>query len=169
MITTSRLELFPLSLNQLIIGLNSIEDLSNSLDIQLEQDLFESVVQRAMKMKIGKMRETPIEFNEWFTYWLIVIKEKNIGVGLVGFKGSPDQQGSIEIGYGIDEKYRGNGYMCEAVKALIKWAFLHDNCKRVTATNVLANNYASQKVLLNTGFVLDSETTDSLNFSIFKQ
>jgi len=169
MITTERLELLPLSLDQLIIGLNSIADLSNSLGIPLDQELFEGVAQRAVKMKIEKMSKTTIESHEWFTYWLIEIKEEKTGVGLAGFKGLPDQGGAVEIGYGIDEKYRGKGYMSEAVKALIKWAFLHDNCTRVTATNVLATNFASQKVLLHAGFKLDSQTTGSQNFSISKQ
>lgn len=166
MITTERLELLPLSLDQLILGLSSIDELSNSLGIPLDKGLFEGVVQRAVKMKIEKMSKTTVVFHEWFTYWLIVIKAEKMGVGLVGFKGSPDQDGSVEIGYGIDEKYRGNGYMSEAVKALVKWAFLHDNCTRVTATNVLANNYASQKVLLHSGFNLDSQTAEYHNFSI---
>ncbi|MBA4385668.1 MAG: hypothetical protein C0410_13095 [Anaerolinea sp.] len=168
MITTSRLELLPLSINHLNVGLTSIEGLSKSLATPLELNLFEGVVQRAVKMKIKKMSATPIEFYEWFTYWLIVVKEEKTGVGLVGFKGSPDQAGSVEIGYGINEKFRGKGYMSEAVRALVTWAFLHDNCTRVTATNVLANNFASQKVLLNAGFNLDSQTTDSQNFSISK-
>ena len=168
MITTERLELHPLSLDQLILGLNSIEDLSNSLGIPLDKALFEGVVSRAVSMKVEKMSKTAVDFHEWFTYWLIVIKAGKTGVGLVGFKGSPDQDGSVEIGYGIDEKYRRNGYMSEAVKALIKWAFLYDNCTRVTATNVLANNYASQNVLLHSGFKLDSQTTEYHNFSILK-
>lgn len=168
MITTERLELLPLSLSELTLGLDSIEELSNALGIPLDSQLFEGVVQRAVKMKIEKMRTAPIEFHVWFTYWLIVINAEKMGAGLVGFKGCPDQGGSVEIGYGINEQFRGNGYMSEAVKALIKWAFLHDNCTKVTATNVLATNFASQKVLLHSGFKLDSQTPEYHNFSILK-
>lgn len=168
MIPTERLELLPLSLNELILGLNSIEELSNSLGIPLDCELFEGVVQRAVKMKIEKMSSTDIELHDWFTYWLIVIKAEKKGAGLVGFKGTPDQNGSVEIGYGIGKKFRGNGYMSEAVQALIKWAFSHDNCTRITATNVLAGNFASQKVLLHSGFKLDSQTLEYHDFSILK-
>ncbi len=38
----------------------------------------------------------------WFTYWLIIVKDKPYGSGRAGFKGSPDDQGKKEIGYGIE-------------------------------------------------------------------
>ncbi|PKN97648.1 MAG: hypothetical protein CVU42_15260 [Chloroflexi bacterium HGW-Chloroflexi-4] len=167
-ITTSRLELHPLSLNQLCIGLNSISKLSDDLALSLESDLFEGVVSKAVNMKIEKMKTAAEETHEWFTYWLIVPKVEKIGVGLAGFKGLPDISGSVEIGYGLNEKYRGKGYMSEAVKALVQWAFFSDTCNRVTATSVFTDNIASQKVLLNAGFKLDSATSECQNYSISK-
>lgn len=169
MITTLRLELHPLSMNQLMLGLTSINDLSDSLAIPLEADLFEGVVQRAVTLKIEKMKTASVETHDWFTYWMIVLKEENIGVGLAGFKGIPDPSGSVEIGYGLNEKYRANGYMSESVRALVQWAFEHENCTKVTATSVLVSNLASQKVLKNAGFSLDSSTTEYQNYSIVKQ
>jgi len=168
LITTCRLELHPLSLNQLTIGLKSISELSDGLALPLESDLFEGVVSRAVKMKIEKMITASEETHKWFTYWLIVLKVEKIGVGLAGFKGLPDISGSVEIGYGINEKHRGKGFMSEAVKALVQWAFLSDTCSRVTATSVLTDNFASQKVLLNAGFKLDSATPEYQNYSISK-
>lgn len=152
-----------------MLGLISIKELSSSLSIPIEEDLFDGAAHRAVNMKIEKMTTASTETHEWFTYWLIIHKATNIGIGLVGFKGVPDASGSVEIGYGLNEKYRGNGYMSEAVKALVQWAFQHKSCKRVTATSVLSTNFASQKVLTNAGFTLDFANKENHNYSIIKK
>lgn len=168
MLITRRLEIQALTLIQLETGMRSLDELSNILNLSLSHNLFEGMVRKAVSMKIHKMKASPVELHEWYTYWLIVSKEEGIGIGLVGFKGYPDQKGSVDIGYGLVEAHRGKGYMREAVQALVEWAFLQSSCKKVTATDVLANNYASQKTLLNSGFVLDSETLNGINYSISK-
>lgn len=168
MISTPRLKLFPLTISHLKTGLVSINEMSDIINISLVPTLFAGVVQRAVSMKIEKMEKEPVELHEWFTYWLIVIKEPNIGGGLVGFKGSPDSNGAVEIGYGLDESFRGQGYMSEAVKSLLTWAFSHPSCKFVTATNVLKTNIASQKVLHHNRFIVRSESEESLIFILSK-
>jgi RimJ/RimL family protein N-acetyltransferase len=169
MLITNRLKIQALTLQQLKIGIRSLDELSNLLNLSLVPNLFEGIVQRTVSMKIQKMKIAPVELHEWYTYWLIVIKREEVGVGLAGFKGSPDQNGSVEIGYGLVETYRGKRYMSEAVQALIGWAFLHSECNKVTATDVLTDNYASQKTLLHSGFNLDSQSPKGLNYSISKQ
>jgi [ribosomal protein S5]-alanine N-acetyltransferase len=169
MISTLRLKLYPLTLNHLKTGLHSINELSSGINIPLVPTLISGVVQKAVKMKIEKMEKEPVELHNWFTYWLIIIKADNIGIGLVGFKGSPDSAGSVEIGYGLDENFRGQGFMSEAVKALLAWAFSHSDCNNVTATNVLKTNFASQKVLRNNQFIVKTETQEVMNFILPKQ
>ena len=169
MISTARLNLFPLALNHLKTGLRSINELSTMINIPIVPTLFDGDVQRAVSMKIKKMEKEPVELHDWFTYWLIVIKEVNIGAGTVGFKGSPDLNGSVEIGYGLDEKFRCHGYMIEAVSELLAWAFSHSNCSVVTATQVLKNNFGSQKVLHHNRFNIKSEDEEYINFILPKQ
>ena len=43
----------------------------------------------------------------WYTNWQIILKEENVSIGSACFKGEPDENGVVEIGYGLDEKYRG--------------------------------------------------------------
>lgn len=169
MISKLRLNLIPLTLDHLKTGLRSINELSTIIKIPIVLTLFDGDVQRAVSKKIEKMEKEPGELHDWFTYWLIVVKENNIGVGTVGFKGSPDLNGSVEIGYGLDEKFRRHGYMSEAVSEMLAWAFSHSNCKVVTATQVLKNNFGSQKVLHHNRFILTSETADGMNFILSKQ
>jgi len=166
MIETPRLNLIPLTLVQLETSINSPAELAAQLGFPLAKDLFAGVATRAVRMKIEKMKNADPVFHPWFTYWLIVIQKEQLGAGLVGFKGIPDSQGAVEIGYGIDESQRGKGYMSEAVHALIQWAFEKPGCQAVTATGVLRNNIASQRVLMHCGFELAGGTPEGLNFKL---
>lgn len=55
------------------------------------------------------------------------------------------------IGYSIDEKYQGRGYMKEAVSLLCEYAFDEMDLHRIEAS-VLLNNEKSQRVLKSCGF-----------------
>ncbi len=165
-ITTPRLTLIPLSLEQLKIGLVSLPKLSGSVGVKLVSSLFEGVVDHAVRMKIEKMEKVDQALHPWYTYWLIVITGEQTGAGMVGFKGAPDEKGWVEIGYGIDPLYQRLGYMSEAVHALIGWAFAHKECLAITATAVLVNNYASQKVLLRNGFIETEQDEKGINYRL---
>lgn len=87
----------------------------------------------------------------FYTYWAIILKENKLLLGDIGFKGKPDENGEIEIGYGLEsESYYNQGYMSEAFKALINWAFSRDNVQQIVAETD-AENLASQKVVQKCG------------------
>ena len=87
----------------------------------------------------------------WHVLWNIELKDKpNIIIGNFSFKGIND--GITEIGYGLKEGYCGKGYMTEALKRVCEWAVTHESVKRVEAETAPEND-ASQRVLLNAGFV----------------
>lgn len=58
---------------------------------------------------------------------------------------------SAVLGYSIDEKYQGMGYMKEAVNLTVNYAFKDLDLHRVEAS-VLLNNEKSKRVLLANGF-----------------
>jgi len=148
-IPTTRFTLIPLTQQQLEMCLSDISVLEKQLGLTITRDFFTERVQRAIRMKVEKMRKAEPARHAWFTYWLIVTKEDNIGAGMLGFKGYPNADGSTEVGYGIDPAYQNKGYMSEAVKALIDWAFSHAYCRVVTATDV--ENPASSHLLEKLG------------------
>jgi RimJ/RimL family protein N-acetyltransferase len=123
-------------------------------------------VRRAMRIKIDKMQKAETSQHDWFTYWLVVIKEGNVGAGLLGFKGFPNENGSTEIGYGLDPAYQGKGYMSEAIQGLVDWAFTHPFCKVITATEV--ENPASRRLLERLGAQLVSSSDHSTSWEIYK-
>ena len=146
---TQRLLIVPLTLAQLKLCAADLSALEAELGLSISRDVLTDIVWGAIYKKIEKMTDMDDEHHPWQTYWLTVLTENNFGAGLVGFKGYPDERGSSEIGYGIDPAYQNKGYMTEAVKALVDWAFGHPFCHRVTATTV--KNPASRRLLEKLG------------------
>ena len=81
--------------------------------------------------------------------WLIELK--GVVIGSIGFKGVP-KGGETEIGFCLNKKYEGKGYMTESVKGLLKLAALL-GVNRVFA-ETREDNVKSEKVLERCGFDL---------------
>ena len=168
MIHTDRLTLIPLTLQQLESGLASVQLLSAEVGFPLVSDLFTSRAEHALKIKVETMRAAPVAQHAWFTYWLVLIDCEGIGAGLIGFKGFPDENGTVEIGYSINTIFQSHGYMSEAVKALVEWAFSHAQCKKVTAIVGSADNIASRKVLVKSDFSEVGTSTEGIRYELAK-
>lgn len=78
--------------------------------------------------------------------WFVIDKEKNTVIGDMGFKGKPNSENTVEIGYGIVPSEQGKGYATEAAMTLIQWAFSFDNVDKVVA-ECLVDNIPSIRVL----------------------
>lgn len=168
-ILTERLKLIPLALDQLQRYIPSPGDLEQELGFEISRDIVTDRLRRAIAMKIAKMeRADPLEHN-WFTYWLIVVKDGPHGAGLAGFKGLPDEEGKTEIGYGIDPAFGNTGYTTEAVKGLIGWAFQDPRCKTVIAPGTKKVNTPSNRVLEKVGMRVYNETEDAFDWKIDKE
>jgi ribosomal-protein-alanine N-acetyltransferase len=161
---TPRLRLSPLLLAQLHLCLEDLPALEAKLDVPISRTMLTPRVRHAIRMKIEKMGKANPPDHVWYTYWLIVVKDEHFGAGLAGFKGLPDGDGKSEIGYGIDPTYQGQGYMSEAVHALVEWAFQHPACSIVTAMEV--SNPASRRLLEKLGARLVAEDADSTSWEI---
>ncbi|HEX2996512.1 MAG TPA: GNAT family N-acetyltransferase [Anaerolineales bacterium] len=166
LIFTQRLQLISLNLNQLEMILHDLEVFEMSLQITMKRDFITERVHRAIGMKMEKMQKTDVSHHDWLTYWLVIIRDEMVGAGMLGFKGFPDESGSTEIGYGIDPAYQGKGYMSEAIRALIDWAFTHPFCKVITASEV--ENPASRRLLERLGARLVNSTEHSTSWEIRK-
>jgi ribosomal-protein-alanine N-acetyltransferase len=92
-------------------------------------ELYEST---AMRWSLRQL-EDPAEHG-WSIWYLLSKKHEPPQVlGICGFKGKPDAQGSVEIGYSILKQFRVQGYATEAVGRLVVWAFSHQNVREVAA------------------------------------
>lgn len=87
--------------------------------------------------------------DEWGMYYFIHRKD-NILIGNGGFKGAPNDEGAVEIGYALAEKYRGQGLATEAARGLTEFAFSFPFVKTVQA-HTLAEKNASNCILQKIG------------------
>lgn len=158
---SERLLLKPLSFSELSF-INSNE--TNKVNTLIEQEAIFDFVKIAISKKLEKMQNVDQVIHEWYTYWLIIDKDTQKGVGFIGFKGIPDENGYSEVGYSISPNYRRKGLMSEALSSLISWASNFQNCKGITAKRVLKVNVGSNNVLNNCGFKLFSSSSEQNNY-----
>lgn len=86
-----------------------------------------------------------------FGPWVMIDIDGEHVVGDIGFKGIPDEEGTIEIGFHVVASERNAGYATEAVGNMCEWAFTQPGVKGIEAQCDKAN-ISSQKVLINNGF-----------------
>lgn len=106
------------------------------------------------RWSIERLREHPGE-QAWLTY-LPIIKAEKMLAGSCGFKGAPDENGSVEIGYEIAYPFREKGYATEAATALVRFAFSRPEVKKVIA-HTLPEPNASTHVLTKVGMKMTQE------------
>ncbi|GAA2151670.1 hypothetical protein GCM10009760_47320 [Kitasatospora kazusensis] len=80
-----------------------------------------------------------------------------LAIGGIGFHGGPDEDGAVEIGYGLAESARRQGYAVEAVRRMIELAREQGVAKFLGNTDL--DNIPSQRVMLSAGlsFVREDE------------
>ncbi len=97
----------------------------------------------------------------WYTNWEIILKSENRIIGGLAFYSQPDDTGTVEIGYVIQEAYRSAGYAFEALSGIISWAFGMENVNFVRA-ETLKTNDVSMALLEKLGFEIFRQTGDTL-------
>lgn len=164
------------TLNLLIIPLTQAQLANYSTsDFSLENSLYVNTIPRIVEEKLANVIKNKIlpSVNDtsknylYYTFWTIISKQENVMVADCCFKGEPNENGEIEIGYGTYPAFEGKGFMTEAVGEMVTWAFTQPNVKAVTAqTN--PNNIASQKILQKNNFVQCGQTTENILWRIDK-
>ena len=135
-IHTERMILYPLT--------------ENEMEAVISKETDEEMKQAYSEMLAG-CKEKP-EQRIWYAIWNMQLNDgSNTIIGDYAFKGL-DENGMVEIGYGIKEPYESKGYMTEAVTAAVKWARMQPGVKTVEA-DTDPDNKASQRVLEKAGFM----------------
>ncbi|MBP7175334.1 MAG: GNAT family N-acetyltransferase [Thermoclostridium sp.] len=94
-----------------------------------------------------------------FDVWMLVKKEGMCVIGDAGFKGQPDENGRVEVGFGLIEEEQRKGFGYEAASALIEWASHQANVKTIAA-GCLIGNIGSIRVLKKCGMSETSRDND---------
>jgi [ribosomal protein S5]-alanine N-acetyltransferase len=80
-------------------------------------------------------------------------------VGTCGFKGPPDADGMVEIGYSVIPSQQQKGHASAAITALLAFAFADPRVQSVTAQTI-PSRIASQRTALAAGFILTNRRPD---------
>ena len=91
--------------------------------------------EETMENMAQPLEKRPEQAGWWCWYFVLHnrVTGSRVLIGNGGFKGPPDDEGTVEIGYSLLQPYRDKGYTTEAVKALLSWAFGHPEVTLVIA------------------------------------
>ena len=95
----------------------------------------------------------------WVFGFAVIHHEDQRVIGAASFKGPPDDDGVVEIAYGIVPAYQGRGYATEAASALVTFAVERVDVCTIRAHTLPAND-ASMRVLAKAGFQLVGDVID---------
>lgn len=98
-----------------------------------------------------KLFTSPRETQYFYTFWIGVCRNQQAIVTEFVFKGEPDDEGAVEIGFHTSEKYEGKGYMMDTVGQMIEASRTLQGVKKLTA---ISDNPASIRILTKHGFEL---------------
>jgi RimJ/RimL family protein N-acetyltransferase len=129
------------------------------LGAELPDEFPREGVKKFFAMRLRQMRENP-RFREWCPH--AVVLEGGM-IGHAGYHGPPGVNAvknpkAIEIGYTIEEPYRGRGYATEAAAQLLRWA--EERGIRHYIASCAPGNQPSLAVIRKLGFTQTGEAMD---------
>jgi RimJ/RimL family protein N-acetyltransferase len=95
----------------------------------------------------------------WIHGFVMVSRVTGEPVGSCAFKGPPDDEGAVEIGYGVDDEHRGKGFATESARAMAHFA-LGDDSVRIVRAHTRHDGAASMRVLEKCGFARVGDVID---------
>lgn len=161
MIETKRLIIKPLNSDQLEKYINSPDELAADLGLVPSPVLMGEEVKEAIRNdllpNVTDVTKDPL----FYTMWLVIKKNSKTIVGGICFHGEPDENGEVEIGYGIDEPFQNRGYMSETIAGIPHWITDYKKVKVIKAETEY-DNISSIRVLEKNGFKVSQQIDDAL-------
>jgi RimJ/RimL family protein N-acetyltransferase len=158
-IESAHLQLLPYSPAQLLALIDSVAAFESQTGLRTAEGLREFYVSGEISADWLDRLRTAKEADPWVHGFAVVERESQTIIGSAGFKGPPDGDGRVEIGYGIVPDYQGRGYATEAAAALVAFA-LADNQVKLIRAHTLPTPNASTRVLEKCGFRRLGEIAD---------
>jgi [ribosomal protein S5]-alanine N-acetyltransferase len=157
-IFTERLELMPLSPGMLeAIARGDAGAVARRLEAAVPEGWTDTIPARE---RLEQLAADPSE-QPWLVRAVVRRAPRQV-VGNVGFHGPPDENGRVEIGYGIVPLRRRRGYAREAIAGLTDWAFATGEA-RVCVASVSPRNAASLALVRSLGFRQVGEQIDEVD------
>jgi ribosomal-protein-alanine N-acetyltransferase len=110
--------------------------------------------------------------------WAVTEKGSDKCIGIMGFYRTQPEHFRTELGYMITPEHNGKGYVTEAVKTLLNYAFNTLNFHSIEAV-IDSRHVASERVLQKNGFIKEAhfkenfyynnEFTDTVIYGLLKR
>lgn len=165
MIETQRLILQPLTYEQLIKYTKADNSLEEELKLEKSPRSISPELREALEDSIIPSVGDSNKNYLYSTLWTLILKEEKRMIGDLCFKGEPNIDGEIEIGYGTYFEFRRKGYMTEAVGEMLKWAKTQPKVLKVLASTE-KSNISSQRILKSNNFSQIEEVGSIINWEI---
>lgn len=165
MISTARLNIIPLTYDQLVKYATCDNSLEKELNLNLNSRTISDELKEALEYTILPNVADKAQNYLFSTLWTAISVADNSMVGDLCIVGQPNELGEIEIGYGTYDEYQGKGYMTEMVGGIIEWAKTQSLVKSIIASTE-KSNLASYKVLEKNNFIQIGETPDLYNWKL---
>lgn len=159
---TPRLELVPISVSLVEAVLTgdrerSEELLGASLPVAWPN---RALIERAFYASLDAIRADPYR-RLWGDRVMVTLEATRRVVGSVIFHGAPDEEGAVEVAYGVEEDSQCKGYATEATRTSVLWALEQPGVHLVRAATP-PWHVASQKVLERCGLERTGERESPL-------
>jgi len=158
-IETARLQLLLNSPEHLLALIEGTQNYEERSGLRAAAGLREFLVSDEVSPDFLVQLRAALAADPWLHGFAVVHRESAEVIGSAGFKGHPDEDGMVEIAYGIVPGYQGQGYATEAAMALLAFAIGSGRVRLVRA-HTLAENTASTRVLTKCGFESVGDVVD---------
>ena len=150
---TARLELIPATLELTRLAMDDEPGLARSLGATIPATWPHDYLDRgAYEFMLARLAAGPDQVG-WWMYFVTHVENPapRTLIGSAGYKGPPDSEGTVEIGYGVVSDRRRRGFATEAALGLIARAFALGGVRRVLG-ETLPDLEGSIAVLERCGF-----------------
>src|SRR5215210_2852270 len=148
---TTHLSLAPWAPEHLLAMIDGAEQFEAKVGLPLADGLREFFVSGEVSTVWVENLRASTSPDPWRHGFAVVHRDDERIIGSAAFKGPPDDDGVVEIAYGIAPGYQGRGLATEAAGALVSFALERVDVRSIRA-HTLPEPNASTRVLAKCGF-----------------
>jgi ribosomal-protein-alanine N-acetyltransferase len=148
LLRTRRLDLLPCSFQVAQAVVQDRDGLKSLLGVRVPDDWPAQDLQEFLPTYAQQLQADPTLLG--WGIWLMIHRAERTVIGDLGFKGRPDDEGTVEIGYSVVPAYRRQGFASEAVRALVDWALAQQGVRGIIA-ECSGDNTPSIRILEKVG------------------
>jgi RimJ/RimL family protein N-acetyltransferase len=156
---TAHLTLQPYLPSQLLALIDGVPQFEEQMGMRSGDGLRDMFVSDEVSAHWLALLRVSSSADPWVFGFAVILDDDRRVIGAASFKGPPDEDGVVEIAYGIVPRYQGRGYATEAASALVGFARERVDVRTIRA-HTLPHPNASTHVLTKCGFQHLGEVED---------